>query len=334
MGCSQRAGAARAGVALRIAASVALVGLSLAGCGGNSTASPGPTSVSSSPGSNGAASFIGRASNAVVFIQWTRAGSTLSGSLQQTVLKQPSGSGTNSQSTSFTGTIAGDGLTLQLGQAIGSATSLSGQFSGSGFTLTYPGASSSSLITISFTPSQLADYNQAVSTLDSSPYSSPCTLYLDGQNAQARFSGANAPTDCEAFVQGQSAQSNTWTTGPQGSGSSLTQVCDLSSGSDEAVVSDSGGQAYGQEACKTLSSNGWSPSSGASAGTDANGNSLLVLGCQVSHGSVTNTCYYTAGPLTGSAPKPTVGSYFGQHDCTWEDNGRSVTGALELFKCL
>jgi ribosomal protein L14 len=50
--------------------------LIVVGCGGSSQ-------VSSSVGS-----YIGHASNAAVFIQWTRSGNSLSGSLQEAITKE------------------------------------------------------------------------------------------------------------------------------------------------------------------------------------------------------------------------------------------------------
>lgn len=218
--------------------------------------------------SDGAASFVGTASNAVIFIQWTRAASNVSGSLQQSILKSPAGSGIDSQSIAFTGTIAGNGLTLQLNEGLGSVTSLTGQIAGSGFSLTYPGSAQGSLITIEFQPGRLSDYNQDVHALDAGQYSTPCTLYMDGHDAMVEFTGSSAATDCESFVQAQAAQGNTWTTTPPSSAMpQLSAVCSLSSGSDQAYVQDDGGMTFGTSACQQLAAQGWSTSGSSGAGT-------------------------------------------------------------------
>ncbi|HXE94257.1 MAG TPA: hypothetical protein VN544_10690 [Gaiellaceae bacterium] len=225
-------------------------------------------SSSGSVGSDGAASFVGTASNAVIFIQWTRAGSNISGALQQSILKSPAGSGIDSQAIAFTGTIAGNGLTLQLNEGLGSVTSLTGQLSGSGFSLTYPGSGQGSLITIDFQPGRLREYDHDVDALDAGQYSSPCTLYMEGHDATVEFAGSSATSDCAAFVQGQAAHGNTWTTTPQSSAPpQLSAVCTLSDGSDQASVQDDGGMSFGTSACEQLTSQGWSPDREPGSGT-------------------------------------------------------------------
>jgi len=222
------------------------------GCGGSSATK------------SSAGSFLGKASNAVILIQWTRSGNAVSGSLQQTLLADPAGSGVSTQQISFTGLVAGNGLTLQLSKGLGTTTSLVGTLSGSGFMLTYPG-NGSNLIQVRFTPGQISGYTQAVSELRVSQYSSPCTLYLQDHDATVTISGPDAAADCDAFVQGDS--SDTWTTQAQGA-SSDSQVCDLVSGADEVVVGDDGAQTYGQRVCSTFTDQGWSPKpSSAPAGT-------------------------------------------------------------------
>ncbi len=135
------------------------VGLSLAGvllsaCGG-------------STGSSGAAAYVGRASNAVVFIQWTRADNNLSGSLQEAIAKEGEGSGLESSSRAFSGTVDGNGLTLTLNEGLGSTKALVGQMTGkTGFTMTYPGTGHR-LITIPFAPGTVTEYNTDVRELES-----------------------------------------------------------------------------------------------------------------------------------------------------------------------
>src|SRR5438132_690066 len=111
----------------------------------------------SSGQTNGTGSFLGRASNAAVFIQWTRTGSSLTGSVQETILRRPTGAGVKSSQAPFTGTISGNGLTLQLSRG----ETLVGHLEGSGFMLTYPGAEHA-LITVNFSPAAVSEYNEAV----------------------------------------------------------------------------------------------------------------------------------------------------------------------------
>jgi hypothetical protein len=225
------------------------VALAVAGCGSSARSIAG----------NGAASFIGRASNAVAFIQWTRAGNSVTGSLQSATFKQPLGSGLQSSQVSFTGTITGNGVTLQLNSALlGDTTSLNGQLGGSGFTLTFPGQHGS-LIMITFTPAQTADYNGAVRELELSQYRSPCTLHLQGHDAELTVAGPAAQSECASFVAAMPAGETLTTQAPSSLEAENTAVCELGSGSNQVAVQDSGGQDYGQQACAYFSREGWAP---------------------------------------------------------------------------
>jgi hypothetical protein len=127
--------------------------LILVGCGGSGQ-------VSSSVGS-----YIGHASNAAVFIQWTRSGDSLSGSLQEAITKEGEGGGVESSSRAFAGTINGKGLTLTLHEALNSTSALVGRLSGTGFTMTWPGTQHG-LISITFAPGEVAGYDAAVHALE------------------------------------------------------------------------------------------------------------------------------------------------------------------------
>ena len=64
---------------------------------------------------NGPASFIGHASNAVNVIEWTRSGQNVSGSLREVLLKAPAGPGFSTPDDhAFTGVIDGKGITLNI----------------------------------------------------------------------------------------------------------------------------------------------------------------------------------------------------------------------------
>src|SRR5450631_3825914 len=56
---------------------------------------------------NGPASFVGHATNAVLFVQWTRSGQSVTGSLREAITKKPAGSGLTSTDKAFTGVIDG-----------------------------------------------------------------------------------------------------------------------------------------------------------------------------------------------------------------------------------
>jgi hypothetical protein len=159
------------GGVLRRSAVPSIVGalLVLAGCGGSSTSTGAASAPSTAPspppaaGSvpSGAASYVGQASNAEVFIQWTRSGDTLTGSLQEALRKERGSNEVESSSTAFTGAIAGNGLTLTLNQGLGTTKALVGELHGQGFTMTFPGIEHA-LSSIAFVPGTVADYNHAV----------------------------------------------------------------------------------------------------------------------------------------------------------------------------
>jgi hypothetical protein len=218
----------------------------------SSSSSPAPQGIEDT---NGPASFIGHASNAVMFIQWTRAGDSISGSLQEAITKRPAGSGLSSEDKSFTGIIHGSGLTLNTQGS--EASAYVGEARGSGFILTVPGQDNS-LIKIEFSPGEVSSYNAATRELLVGEYQSPCSLYVVSHDVRLTITGPNAAEACESFVEKAGARAE-WTTSPQtGALESDGVVCEETNRANEkAVVTDSGGQEYGQEACAQLSGEGW-----------------------------------------------------------------------------
>ncbi|MGA2469282.1 MAG: hypothetical protein ABSG64_01160 [Solirubrobacteraceae bacterium] len=133
-----------------VIAGAALSALALAACGS----------------SNGPASFVGRASNAAFFIQWTRNGSQLSGSMEEAILQNDqSGSSTpnsvSSTNYSLTGTISGSGVTLSLDQGGGNLT---GTLNGNQLALSFPGQNSG-VITVDLTGGIASGFNRDVADL-------------------------------------------------------------------------------------------------------------------------------------------------------------------------
>jgi hypothetical protein len=108
-------------------------------------------------------SYVGRASKAVVILQWKRTGNTLSGSLQEAILKHGEGS---ESSSAFTGTVSGGRLTLNLKEGLGATKRLVGQLTPGGFTLTFPGVGKR-LTAIRFAPGEGNDFAYAVRKLES-----------------------------------------------------------------------------------------------------------------------------------------------------------------------
>ncbi len=238
---------------------LALIAVYAAGALRNSTPSPSIISVPTSTAkgaeeTNGPASFIGHASNAVMFIQWTRSGQNVTGSLREAIKKAGS-LGLESSDKSFTGVIDGKGLTLTLQAALGESHSLVGEVKEPGFTLTLPGQGSS-LITVAFEPGEVSGYNEATKQLVVGQYSSPCSLYVAGHEVRVSFTGSNAAEECASFV--QKAGNTEWTTSPQIAAESASVVCEVTNlHNEKAAVTDGGGQSYGKEACNQLSGEGW-----------------------------------------------------------------------------
>ncbi len=167
------------------------VAFALAGCG----------SSGGSASSTGEASFIGRASNATVFIQWTRTGNSLSGSLQEAIVKEGDSisskdeSEVESSSRAFSGTIDGDGLTLTLNEGLGSTKALVGKMGGAGFTMTFPGVLHA-LTTIRFEAGSVSTYNAAVTALEAQTAATSASPPSSGEQSTAPQSGGLVGTDC------------------------------------------------------------------------------------------------------------------------------------------
>src|SRR5437763_960168 len=95
-------------------ASVAVV---LTGCGRGNTASP-PATTTTPPSQPASASsqhgFLATASNGALFIQWTRTGDTVRGTLSESYTSQSDPTQAQSESHSFAGVISGSSVTLTL----------------------------------------------------------------------------------------------------------------------------------------------------------------------------------------------------------------------------
>lgn len=204
---------------------------------------------------NGSASFIGHASNAVMFIQWTRSEGSVTGSLREAIAKAGS-LRLESADRAFTGVIAGKGVALKLTDPLGESAAYVGEVKESGFTLTVPGQGSS-LITIDFEPGEVTSYDAAIKQLLLAKLPSPCALYVVGHEVRVSFNGPNSAEACASFAQ-HATGSTEWTTAPQSGAESGSVVCELENRDNEkALITDNGGQAYGKEACNQLSGEGW-----------------------------------------------------------------------------
>lgn len=224
----------------------------------NSTSSSSNAPTSTAKGAeeaNGPASFIGHASNAVMFIQWTRSGGSVTGSLREAIAKAGTLS-LESADHAFTGVIAGKGITLNLSGGPSDGTAYVGEVRESGFQLTVPGRGSS-LITINFEPGEVSGYDEATKELLLAKYPSPCSLYVVGHEVRVSFTGPNSAEACASFVQ-HARSSTEWTAAPQSGAASGSVVCEVQNRANEkAAITDNGGQSYGKEASNQLSGEGW-----------------------------------------------------------------------------
>lgn len=112
-----------------------------------------PPVVASPPG------FLANASNGVLFIQWTRAGNTVTGTLSESYTSQSNAAQVLHDSYSFNGVVSGSSVTLHLD----SGENWNGTL-GSALTLSYT-AADGTLNTFTFNKATVAAYNAAVTQL-------------------------------------------------------------------------------------------------------------------------------------------------------------------------
>lgn len=159
---TRREGIVRLSITFALALVVALL---MAGCGGERSASSEATRTVSTtvPRSTAAASqrgFLALASNGALFIQWTRTGDTVTGTLSEAFTSLSDPTQPQSESHPFTGVISGSDVTL----TIDSSENWNGTLNGSNVTLSYT-SSDGSLRTFDFHPASVADYNAAVASV-------------------------------------------------------------------------------------------------------------------------------------------------------------------------
>jgi hypothetical protein len=216
--------------------------LGLCGCGGGGT---------SAPAADGSGTYLGRTSNAVLFLQWTRSGGKVVGTLRESS-QEPGGRGLHTGAhLEFSGLITGTSVTLLLP---GGAT-LPGTLAREGFTLTVPSGPVES-VTVAFLPGSAAQYEAARASLAASEYGSPCELWVEGQAVHLELSGAGARERCARLVMRRPAER--WTTSPQRSAAEHV-ICRLSipGQHEQVIVSDTGTSPRGAAVCRQLGSEGW-----------------------------------------------------------------------------
>jgi hypothetical protein len=132
---------------VRVAALAVAAALLVAGCGGGARPD----------------SYVGRASNAALYVTWTRSDSRLSGQLTQALADNQTGTVKTTRA-SFDGTIDGSSVSLRVDQGLGLASTITGSRDGDTLALDYPGANGG-VVTVRLLAGDGADFNQALSVL-------------------------------------------------------------------------------------------------------------------------------------------------------------------------
>jgi len=102
--------------------------------------------------------YLAYASNGVLFIQWTRTGNTVTGTLAESYTDLSNPAQVSHESHTFTGVINGSSITITLD----SGDNWNGTIAGSSVTLNTPPGSNGQIGSFTFRPATVADYNAAV----------------------------------------------------------------------------------------------------------------------------------------------------------------------------
>ncbi len=105
--------------------------------------------------------YLGQGSNWVDFVQMTRSGNSVTGSITSAEL---GGTSLTSNHAAFTGVVNDKQVTLTFPQGFGVVTNLSGALNGTALDLDVP-QPDGTIATVEFSPGTVADYNKAVQAL-------------------------------------------------------------------------------------------------------------------------------------------------------------------------
>jgi hypothetical protein len=112
-------------------------------------------------------SWVARATNGVVLLQWTRSGDSLTGSASVAFVDDADPFSVQKSTAAFTGVIDASNITLTVDQGLGFSTNWNGSVRGPVLTLTYV-ADDGGLTTLGFTPGEVDSYNTSVRSLERS----------------------------------------------------------------------------------------------------------------------------------------------------------------------
>lgn len=143
-------------------------------------------------GSDGPASYVGSASNAAVYVSWTRSGDSIDGQLTLALLSDEASSGeVKSSRASFTGTASGSSVSLAINEGLGTTSTITGTLKDGTLVLSYPGADGG-VTPITLREGDAADYNAELDALRGKAADAKEQADADAQEAQAVKDGTTA----------------------------------------------------------------------------------------------------------------------------------------------
>lgn len=191
---------------------------------------------------DGPASYVGRASNAVVFVSWTKSKDSLSGQLTQARADDDVAEGAvNTVRVGFDGTIDGKAVSLRLDEGLGAASTLTGRLDGDTLALDYPGTDGA-IITIQLRKGDSGAFNTALAALRTKTTEAKQRAEQAAAEQQAREDAAAAAADVRTAISGLDQIANNATaSGPDVYSSALDTInsdLDTVKSSYEVVTQD------------------------------------------------------------------------------------------------
>ncbi len=114
-------------------------------------------------GDSGPTSFVGKASNSVIFVEWTREGSRLEGTFRQALIKPGDPTTVDENAAPLSGTVSGSDVTLRIGGELLGRT-MTGKLDGSTLELRMDGAAGG-ILDVKFEEGESDDYNAGLANL-------------------------------------------------------------------------------------------------------------------------------------------------------------------------
>lgn len=193
-------------------------------------------------GGGGPAGYVGRASNAVVYVSWTKSEDALSGQLTQARADDDVAKGAvDTVRVGFDGTIDGKGVSLRLDEGLGTTSTLTGRLDGDTLALDYPGRDGA-IITIKLHEGDSGAFNTALSALRAKTTEAKQRAGQAAAEQEARDDAAAAAAGVRTALAGlDQAAENATASGPDLYGSDLDTInsdLDTVKSSYEVVTQD------------------------------------------------------------------------------------------------